>query len=556
MPRPSRPVPRSGPKRSAILTLSATLAALCALVLPSVASASRSQIALIQDGPALMANPAGTLATFRELGANAVRVVVFWSEIAPDRQSKRPPAHFQASDPNAYPSAGWAIYDTIVRDAQRDGIKVDLTLAGGAPRWAEGSGIPTAGNNLHFAWKPNASDYGQFVRAVGTRYSGNFAPPGESTLPAVHFWAVWNEPNFGQDLGPQAIDGSSVSVAPAMYRGLVDAGWSALEATGHQHDTILIGEFAARGLSASPSKLAPQGYPGDYGQTKPLQFIRTLYCVDSRYEELRGAYAKARGCPTSAAASRHFRADNPGLFAASGVGDHPYPDNGSPVTDGREPDFATFPELGNLALDLDRVNQAYRSSKKYEIYNDEYGYITHPPASARYVSPQTAAYYINWAEYLSWKNPRIASYMQYLLYDPGPSAGPYAGFASGLLTYNGTPKPTFNAYRLPIYLPKTSFSAADSAEVWGDARPAPFMARDGHGPQSVAIQFQPSGHAVYDTVRTVEITQPGGYFDLRLKFASSGNVRLAYTYPSQDAFLPVGVAGTTVTSRSVAIKVH
>jgi hypothetical protein len=202
---------------------------------------------------------------------------------------------------------------------------------------------------------------------------------------------------------------------------------------------------------------------------------------------------------------------------------------------------------------LDKVNGVYGSHKKYSIYNDEYGYITHPPARAPYVSPATAAYYINWAEYLSWKSPRISSYMQYLIYDPAPNAGPYAGFASGLYTYKGQAKATLPAYEVPLYMPATSFSASQAVEVWGEARPAYFMNLDSHQGQTVTIQFQAGGHGAFQTVQKVNAN---GYFDIHTKFNTSGNVRLSYTYPAQDTFLPVGVPGTTITSRSVAIKVH
>jgi hypothetical protein len=540
---------------STAITLSASVAAVCLLAGASAASASTRQIAIIQDGTQLQADVPGTLAKFRELGATTVRVVVFWYYVAPKPTASKVPAGFNGSDPNAYPAAGWAPYDQILQDAKQDGLTVDFTVAGGAPTWADGPGIPSKNpnyHNAHFAWKPNAKLYGQFVHAVGERYDGHFTPKGASSaLPAVHFWALWNEPNFGEDLGPQAINGSTVSVAPMYYRGLVSAGWHALQQTGHGHDTILIGEFAARGLSGKVTKGHPEGLPGDAAQTKPLQFIRTLYCVGSNYKPLSGKIAKAEGCTAS---KGRFRSQNPGLFNASGVGDHPYPGSGSPVTDGRnDPDFAAFPDLPNLEKVLDKVNRIYGSHKKYSIYNDEYGYITHPPARAPYVSPATAAYYINWAEYLSWKSPRIQSYMQYLLYDPAPNAGPYAGFASGLYTYQGQAKVTLPAYELPVYMPKTSFRARQAAEVWGEARPAQFMNLDSHQPQRVAIQFQPGGHGAFSTLQTVT---GNGYFDVHTKFSTSGNVRLSYTYPAQDTFLPVGVAGTTINSRAVAIRVH
>jgi hypothetical protein len=540
----------------AAATLSASLALACSLTLPAAAGASQRQVALIQDGNALLTDPADSLAQVRALGATTVRVIMYWYYIAPHPGSSRIPAHFNGSDPNAYPKAGWAPYDQLVRDATQDGITVDFTVAGGSPVWADGSGIPPQGTNPHFAWKPSARMYGQFVHAVGERYDGHFKPKRSPTaLPAVHFWALWNEPNFGQDLGPQAIDGSSVSVAPMMYRGLINAGWSALHQTCHGHDTILIGEFAARGLSGGPTRNRPQGLPGDYAQTKPLEFIRTLYCVDINFQQLRGGYAGARGCPTNAAGSRRFRSQNPGLFNASGVGDHPYPGGGSPVDNSdSDPDFATFPQLGRLERELDRVNRSYGSSTRYSIYSDEYGYITRPPAGAPYVSPSKAAYYLNWSEYLSWRSPRVASYAQYLLTDPAPVGGK-AGFASGLMTDKGRPKPTYQAYRLPFYLPRTSFSQSRAVEVWGDLRPAHLMGLDSDQAQTVAIELQAHGHGAFETVTTVKVPGSSSYFDVHLRFATSGRVRLAYVYPKPDPLLPLGIPGRTVYSRVVTISV-
>jgi hypothetical protein len=549
------PARRLNARRIATLGLAAALTAGGTAALPATASANSSQLAMFQDGSELVNAPAA-LAQFRELGANAVRVVVRWSAIAPKPNSKKKPT-FNANDPNAYPAAGWATYDNIVRAAAADHLTLDFTLSGGAPRWAEGSGIPT-GNTPFFSWKPSAADYGQFVRAVGERYDGHFTPPGQSSpLPAVHFWAIYNEPNFGEDLGPQAIKGSTVSVAPMMYRGLISAAWKSLHATGHSRDTILIGEFAARGLSGKVTKTHPQGLPGDRGQTKPLLFIRTLYCVDNNYHQLRGRTAKAVGCPTNAAGSRRFRAQNPGLFNASGVSDHPYPVNGSPINDGgTDPNFAAFHDLGNFGRTFDRVNSVYGSHKHFPIYNTEYGYITRPPATPPpvYVSPAKAAFYINWAEYLSYKNPRVKSYMQYLLVDPPASAGPYKAFASGLEFPNGKKKATFFAYRMPFYMPKTSFSRSQNVEVWGSVRPAPFATLDGFGAQRAQIQLD-SGSG-FKTINTVTVKK-GGYFDVHMKFPSSGTVRVQWTYPTSDSFLAdPNVQGQTIDSRTFAIKVH
>lgn len=548
------PATKALARRWSRLALGAAVALGGAASLPAAASANNSQIAIIQDGSDLVNAPAA-MQQFRQLGATTVRVVVPWSEVAPNPTSTKKPASFNATDPNAYASSRWAPFDAIVQAAQQYGLSIDFTVSGGAPRWAEAAAAPpaTGVNTMFVAWKPSAAAYGQFMQAVGTRYSGHFTPKGAAApLPAVHFWAIFNEPNFGQDLGPQATNGSSVATAPMMYRGLVNAGWTALQASGHGRDTVVMGEFAAQGFEPSPpAPHAPQGYPGNYGQTRPLLFIRDLYCVNTRYQPLRGGAAAAIGCPTTAAGSRKFRSQNPGLFNVSGVSDHPYPQGESPVSlAGNKVDYARFQDLGSLARVLDRVNGAYGSGKKYPIYNTEYGYITKPPKGAPYVSPTAAAYYINWAEYLSWKQPRVMSYMQYLLADPPANLGLYSGFASGLEFTSGKRKPAYDAFRLPVYMPHTSFSHNSNQELWGDVRPAPFVIKDGVGPQTVSIQV--NGR----TIKTVGVNGAGGYFDTHLKFPTSGTVRLAWTYPKQDSFLPLSDLGQTVYSRSFTIKVR
>jgi hypothetical protein len=522
-------------------------------VLPAASVAKNNQIAIIQDGGDLT-NPQQTFQEFRALGANTVRIIVNWNSVLSSsaQSSKAKPKGFNASDPNAAPYTGWAPYDAAVTAATQYGMKVDFTVTGGAPRWAEGKDIPAEGiKELSFAWKPDPKAYGQFMSAVATRYDGSFKPKGQSTaLPKVSFWVIYNEPNFGQDLGPQAINTSRTLTGAALYRKIVDAGFKALQAH-HAHDTILIGELAARGFYLSNGKHGsswPQGLPGDYGQTRALYFVRALYCVGTNGKPLTGSAAKTVSCPTS---SRGFRNAHPGLFKASGFGDHPYPESGSPLTDGKTVDYATFPELGNLGATLDKANRAYGSSKRFAIYNDEYGYITNPPnaqSGHHYVSPAKGAQYINWAEYLSWKSPRVASYMQYLLKDPPNNKGPYAGFASGLEFNSGKHKPGYDAYRLPVYMPKTSIRRGSTAEVWGAARPAPFLTGD--GAQSVAIQVNGK------PVQTVTPGRTGGYFDAHVKFTSGGTVRLAYTYPQSDSLLPVSDLGTTVYSRSFKITVH
>jgi len=468
-----------------------------------------------------------TLQTLSSLGVQRLRITVEWDLIAPDPRSRRAPAGFDGSNPADYPAWAWGPYDTIVQAAARYGLGVNFNVTGGAPRWAVARGAPS---NLGSVWYPSVSAFGAFVKAVATRYSGAYTPVGAAApLPRVGFWSVWNEPNVGtSSLSPQTVNG--VEVGPRLYRGLLDAAYGALQATGHGGDTILIGELASTGHADPGSELGME----------PLRFLRALYCVDSGFRELRGAAAAARGCPTNGAGSAHFRARNPALFRATGWSLHPYhldtaPNVASPPVDA---DWVTLADLPRLEGSLDRVQRVYGSHKRFPIYLTEYGLETNPPLPLFQLTPAQQAVYLNQAEYMAWRDPRVRAFSQYLLADAPPGGGSsISAFASGLEFINGDPKPSFAAYRLPIWMPSVRVKRGHSLEVWGCVRPAkryPSGAID-------SVQIQLNGQ----TVRSVNITNPAGYFDVHLIFPRSGTVRLAWTYPQ----------GQTAYSRSVAIDV-
>ena len=484
----------------------------------------------------LNVDPVGTLDELQRLGVDTVHVYMHWADIAPDPSSTTKP-DFDATDPAAYPAAGWAPYDAIVQDTRARRMGLILDLVPPPPHWATGKGDPVPASEPQ--WRPSASEYGQFVRAVATRYSGHYVPPGASApLPRVDFWSIWNEPNLGVELAPQAVPHSQVEVSGALYRGLVNAGWKALQATGHGHDTIMIGELGPAGATFGDA-------PGLFAAMAPLRFLRALYCVDSSYRPLRGAAARKRGCPTTAAGTKAFPAQNPGLFHASAFADHPYsfglpPNRGTPD----EPDYTDLIEVPKLEHVLDTLQRVYGSDTRFPIYSTEYGFQTSPPGPPEgTVSPATAAYYLNWAEYLTWQDPRLRSYDQYLLQD-----GPGGYFTTGLKFVNGTPKPTYAAFRMPLYLPVRSTSSGHPLEVWGGVRPAHNAQLATHKAQRVEIQFKPASASAFKTVRTVTLTDRYGYFDVLVKFPGSGNgqVRTAWTYPN----------GPQVFSRTVDIKLR
>jgi hypothetical protein len=543
-------MPRTN-RLSLTAVLALLLSAAFAAAFTSAAHAGSTQITLMQDDSHVLTNPSGTLDIFRSLGVTDVRIFIGWGSIAPSPNSRRAP-HFSATNPGSYPSSHWAPYDAAVRAAAARGMGVNFVVAGPAPLWATQPGPRGLSSRTYHDYKPNAAEFGAFVAAVGKRYSGGYRPSGSSTpLPRVSFWAIWDEPNYGFQLAPQATNG--VEVAPLYYRALLNRAWTSLRATGHGGDRILIGDTAPRGSIS----------PGIANGLMPLRFLRALYCVNSRFQPLRGTAAAIRGCPTNAGASRRFRSQNPGLFNASGFAAHLYtsgqvsrPNLPSPSF-GR--DYAGLYDLPNLTRTLDRLNAVYGSHNHMPIYNTEFGFQTNPPQAecgCVFLSPSTASYYLNWSEYLEWANPRVSSDAQYLLYDaPGPPghATTQSVFSSGLAFLTGTPKADYAAFQLPLYLPSTSTSSGRSLTVWGQVRPAPYAQRDTGSQQQVQIEFNSGGG--WTTVTTATVTNPAGYFRIPVTFPSSGSVRLQWSYPSGFAFLaPYGTP--VVTSRSQAISIH
>ena len=76
------------------------------------------------------------------------------------------------------------------------------------------------------------------------------------------------------------------------------------------------------------------------------------------------------------------------------------------------------------------------------------------------LSPSQQAAYINQGEYMAWSDPRVRAFAQFLLVDDRPKATARIGsrsywstFQTGLISLDGSPKPAFTAYRLPVFLP-------------------------------------------------------------------------------------------------------
>jgi hypothetical protein len=485
---------------------------------------------LVYSPPAVVGN---TLATLQSLGVDRVRITVLWQAIAPPAQ----PKGFKASDPAAYPPNAWAPYDRVVALARAHGIAVDFNVTAPGPLWAMQSGAPSTKYATHY--KPSAAAFGQFVAAVGKRYSGSYTPPGlHSPLPRVSYWTIWNEPNQPGWLAPQwqTVGGKPVPVSALLYRSLVDAAFQGLATSGHttSSDTILVGELAPEGTEATSAE----------SPIPPLPFLRALYCVDSSYRPLQGAAAAALQCPAGGDAGAFVKA-NPGLFDATGFAHHPYSFFLPPGVGFSDPNFVPISQMSRLEHALDAIFAAYGEHRELPIYITEYGYETNPPDPFRGVPLENQAQYLDQAQYLAWKDPRVRSMAQFLLVDSAPnstfprhSIGYWSTFQTGLEFLGGKRKPSYDAYRLPIYIPQPAFAKGASVLVWGMLRPAP----NGTS-QQARIQWRGTGGRS-QTLATVTTTDPSGFLTVNVSPPGSGSIQIAWTGPG----------GKVVQSRAVAVS--
>ncbi|HWF55270.1 MAG TPA: hypothetical protein VG223_11605 [Solirubrobacteraceae bacterium] len=500
---------------------------------------------MFQDDQMLVDNPSTpsviqTLDTLKALGVDRLRVTVQWKQVAPNANVRLMPRGFNGADPADYPqtaASGWAAYDRIDLLAAEKGIAVDFDVSDPAPLWATTNYPPADVSPAVYA--PSAREFGQFVEAVGRRYSGHYkivVTPGKPkvALPRVSFWTIWNEPNQPGWLAPQfrvTGAGAATMLSPALDREYVDAAWTALHASGHGKDRILIGELAPEGCPPGGGNAVCGVYTRAERPITPIPFLQALYCVNGSYQRLTSAAASAVGCPPSGSAAA-FRAGNPALFDASAFTHHPYAFATAPAVPLPEPSFVPLSNLVRLETALDHAFAAYGSQRKIPLYLDEYGYETNPPnpIPGRGQSLRHQAAWIDQAEYMAWKDPRVEGLSQFLLVDAAPdptfpkgSQGYWSTFQTGLEFLGGQPKPSLAAYRLPIFLPSTS--GGGPVLVWGMLRPA----RNGTT-QHAAIQWRAPGRR-FHTVTEITTSNRDGVFETPVSVPRRGAIRIGWTAP-------------------------
>ena len=438
------------------------LACLLALVGVPAAHAAPSQ-SMIFDAQRDLIDPATrdqALSELESLGVDQVRVLLYWKDVAPSPDTAATPDG-DLADPASY---DWSRYDPVLAALRERGWKVLLTVTTPGPKWA------MQGRN-DYVTRPSASQFERFVTAAGKRY-------GEQ----VDQWAVLNEPNHPDFLGPQ-YSKKKKPLSPSIYRGLFRAADDALQATGNGGDTLLIGETAPRGTGKVVA---------------PLTFLRGTLCLNSKYR-------KRSSC---------------GRLNADGWAHHAYTTKTGPFFVPPGKNDVTIGVLSRLNSALAKAGRAGAVRRNLPIYLTEFG-IQSTPDRFLGVSLTQQPEFRAISERLAYSNKRVRAFSQYLLRDDQPREGVaasarYGGFESGLRFATGREKPALDAFRLTL----AALRDGKRTSLWGLVRPA-------KGVTSVDVQVKSNGSRSYRRLKTVR-TNSRGYFTLRTAYRRGARYRLRW----------------------------
>ncbi len=488
-----------------------------ALSLASGAVAAPRQESVFEDDDLLLHSPAATvertMAELRSLGVDRVRLPALWRDIAPRRRPERP------ASPSAYSAERTNPLDRAITSAYAHGLNVLINVRGGAPEWAQNRHPPREVAEKD-AYKPDARAFGAFTQMLGRRYDGTYVGEDGAVLPRVDAWSLWNEPNWGGLLQPQSERDRRTHVmhtyAPRLYRGLYRAGRTALAATGHDRDVILIGETAPLGTEElGPGK-----------QLYAARFYRDLFCLGRDLRPLTGRAARLDGCGD-------FRRHGP--LQTLGAAHHPYPVLAPPEYKSALPDEIRLGDSRRLERILDAAGRYDRVTGRIPVWYTEFGYQTKPPDPYRGVSLHRQAAWTVRAERLAFLDRRVLAFDQFLMRDSGPltkyrpsQRGYWGGYQTGLRFDDGRIKPVYSAYRLPL-LALDPIRTGRPLRLWGMVRPG----LDGM-PQPIRIEHRADPGGAWTAVRTLTVTDAKGYFTARLGDGQAGQYRFVWLAPQGE----------------------
>jgi hypothetical protein len=462
------------------------------LVMAPGALASHSQTTYFEGSTDLL-NPVTrphAIAQLRSLGVKALRVELYWHEVAPGANNATRPS-FDATSPASY---AWGQYDALLSEAGRLHWPVLLTVTSPVPRWA------TSNHKAPYVTKPDPKDFEEFMTAVARHFRAE-----------VSLYSIWNEPNHPAFLMPQW-NTSGEPASPRIYRALYQAAYAGLQAAGLSRPKVLLGETAPTGYDTVNVKREHANallHP-----VAPLAFLRGALCLSPTYK-------KSGACTP---------------LTATGYAHHAYTNAAGPSYQPPEPDNITIGVLSRLSRALDLATRAHALTSRLPIYLTEFG-VQSKPNRFLGVSAAKQAEYDAMAEHVAYSNPRVAAFSQYLLKDdplggpPGSSVrGGTVGFQTGLEYLSGQPKPLYFGWPLPLTVSKTRRGVA----LWGLIRPTAAATK-------LSLLVQPNGSKRYRTLRTV-ITNSQGYWTLSMS-TRGAHWRVGWTSPTGMRYLGPAIAG-------------
>jgi hypothetical protein len=472
-------------------------AALAAAAGPAAGARAAGDLAIgIEDERILLDEPhraPAAVAEWAALGIDVVRVHARWNRLAPAADATHRPSGFRPADPED-PRYDWTELDRAVALLRGAGLDVALTVTGPGPLWT--SGRPALKNPRY---KPKASEFGAFARAVARRYTGQ-----------IKRYLIYNEPNIPGWLDPQ-LDcvtrrghryPDCTPVAPHLYRALANAAIPAIRAEDPAAE-VLIGE------------LAPIGRPprSDRSTMAPLPFFRALGCVDARFKAIRTG------------ACRGFKA-----VSADGIGHHPHPVDLAPGAPSGEPGWAKMGDLPRFERTLDRLTSRGRirttGGGRLPLHLTEFGYQTSPPDHAIGIPVSRHAAWVQQATYLAWKDPRVHSLVHYQWEDEpvryrGTGSLSYSGWQSGLHYVNGRPKPALESVMAPLVVERR---AAGSSRVWGQVL----------GDRVTEVTLERDGGAGFRPLARIQ-TNAFGFWSRTLRLDPGDDLRFRWSDPARTA---------------------
>lgn len=389
------------------------LVLLATLVLAAPAQAAGPQLGIADDRILLAGGPAAdrAVADWAATGIEQVRILALWSRIA---------------GPSKSAPESWGELDAAVDRVVAAGMEPLLTITGPGPLWTS-----RRAERGDARYDPDVKEFAAFAGRVAARYGDR-----------VDRYVIWNEPNLGTWLRPQATcrKRKCTSAAPHIYRELVRAAYPAIHAADDDAQ-VLIGTMSSRG-----GELRREN-----STHRPLAFLRALGCVNASYKKVRSGKCK------------RFKPARGDGFAFHPHGVLTAPDKAFPHRDD-----VNLASLSRLKSALDKVQRAgglKPTTRRFNLYIDEYGYQTDPPDKIAGVTAKQQSAWLQRAAYQVWRDKRVKLFTQYLWQDePFNQNGLYAGWQSGLFYLDGRAKPALKTFQTPFVLDDKR------SRLWGHVR--------------------------------------------------------------------------------------